>query len=84
VKGITESAPAALVTGHPGLAAKRFGEHPIIEALELRGRRVGPGPWHGGGVAGDGRKAGSTARPALALTDQPGARIHHERAYSKD
>lgn len=84
VKGITESAPAALVTGHPGLAAKRFGAHPLIEALNFAGAESVLGRGAGAALRGTGRKAGSTVRPSLALTDQPGSRIVHHRSYSKD
>ena len=95
LKGVTESSPAALVTGHPGLAAKRFGEHPLIEALNYAalesavGRTVGAGIRAAGstpdapGVRGALARAGSTVRPPVALADELGGGTV-QRTASKD
>jgi hypothetical protein len=84
VKGITESAPAALLTGHPLLAGKRFAAHPLVEGLNFAAAETVLGRSTGAALRASGRKAGSTVRPSLALTDQPGSRIVHHRSYSKD
>jgi hypothetical protein len=97
VKGLEESSPAALLTGHPGLALKRLGQHPIIELLNYAGLEGAVGRLGGAatraagstvesaGVRGALARAGSTTRSPLALTDQSGSRIIHERKpYSKD
>lgn len=95
VKSLTHSSPAALLTGHPALAVKRFGEHPVIEGLNfagaagVAGRGVGAAARTLGsttrdtGVRGALARAGSTVRPPLALTGDAGGAIV-QRTYSKD
>jgi hypothetical protein len=92
--GLRESAPGQLVTGHPGRAAKAFGEHPLLSLLDFAalestlGRSAGavvraagkPGP----GVRGRLADIGSTARSPLALGHDAAAGVVNQRPYSKD
>jgi hypothetical protein len=93
VTGLRESAPGQLVTGHPGRAAKAFGEHPLLSLLDFAaaesvvGRSAGavvraagkPGP----GVRGRLADIGSTARSPLALGHDAAAGVVNQRPYSK-
>ena len=94
-QSVVESAPAALVTGHPGLAARRFEQHPLVEALNfaavgsVAGRTAGAATRAAGsqaeraGVRGALARAGSTVRPPIALGEDASASLV-QRSYSKD
>jgi hypothetical protein len=67
---------------HPGQA---FSQHPILTALDAAATLTVAGRVAGAAARfGTAGRVGSTVRPPLALVDDAGTQILHERTYSKD
>jgi hypothetical protein len=87
---LAQSAPAQLLTGHPVKAGEAFVRHPVLESLNFAGAagvagRTGGALARGLGTEGSAlARAGSTVRSPIALTDEAGSRLLHQRTYSKD
>jgi hypothetical protein len=92
---LDDGALGALLGGHPALALKRAGEHPLYTAAEASGAYSAAGRVLGATVRGAGaagrlaakgerlRALGDTRRPDLVL--EPGARgLRLDRSYSKN
>jgi hypothetical protein len=92
---VDDGALGALLGGHPALALKRAGEHPLYTAAEASGAYSAAGRVLGATVRGAGaagrlagkgerlRALGDTRRPDLVL--EPGARgLRLDRSYSKN
>ena len=95
-EGIKASVPGQLAQGDIEGAITAAREHPLLAALDVSAvgavagrtagatlRGVGSRP-SAGGVRGRAARAGSTVRPPISMTDDPGAPVLVERRGSKD